>query len=349
MANLNEKKLTNMEISSFCGQMALILKSGISATEGVITMLEDSTDVHEKNILQGILDNLNMGMTLTDSLKETGLFPDYMLAMVKLGEETGTLDETMDSLSSYYEREEEVSRTVRNAIIYPAIMAIMMLIVIIVLLVFVLPIFNQVYAQLGTEMSGFSKVLLNIGTGLGTWGLYVIIALAAIAVIGLIASRFKKGAEFFGKIGYKLGFMKKTRKLKAISRLAGGLATGLKSGLDFDQSFELASDLNEEPALQDILDKCKKDMAEGMDSQEVLRESGLFSGVYSRMLSVGMKTGSAASVLERIADMNRDEVDSKMNNVLAALEPTIVIVLSVLVGIILLSVMLPLLGIISGI
>lgn len=349
MGAIKEKKLSNTELSAFCGQMSLILSSGISATEGISTMLEESDSEAERAILQGITDNMITCYSLHDAMEQTGVFPKYMLAMVKLGEETGTLDEVFDSLSHYYEREEEVSRAVRSAVIYPAIMAAMMLIVIIVLLVVVLPIFNQVYAQLGTEMTGISQVLLNIGNGIGRWGLIVLIVIAAIALICFIISRFEGGRKFFSNLGYKLGIMKKSKTLRATSRLASGLATGLKSGLDMNESLILAADLNEEPALEEVLSEAKRKVADGEDAEKALKETGLFGGIYSKMLSVGIKTGAAPQVLEQISDMNQNEVDTRLGNTLAALEPTIVIVLSVLVGVILLSVMLPLLGIISGI
>lgn len=153
---MEQRKLSGMELASFCGQLALILRSGISAVEGIVTMLEDTVSATEKEILEKILKKLEETGNLSMALSDAGVFPAYMLHMVEIGEEAGALDEVMHSLEIHYEREESIKRTVRNAITYPLIMAGMMIIVIAVLLIRVMPVFNQVFVQLGTELTGFS-------------------------------------------------------------------------------------------------------------------------------------------------------------------------------------------------
>ena len=132
-------------------------------------MLEDSTSDREKDILQQILDTLQETADFSLSLKETGLFPSYLVHMVQIGEETGTLDEVMSALSEHYEREDSIAKSIRNAVTYPMIMIGMMLVVILVLLVKVMPIFNQVFVQLGTEMAGFSGALMHIGNAISRY------------------------------------------------------------------------------------------------------------------------------------------------------------------------------------
>lgn len=149
------RPFSNMELSSFCGQMALILKSGISSTEGLTIMLEDAAPGDERTVLEDLNSNMQETGSLFLALEHAGMFPSYMLHMVEIGEETGTLDEVMESLQNHYEREEAISRSIRNSITYPMIMTGMMAVVVIVLLVKVMPIFNQVFIQLGTEMTGF--------------------------------------------------------------------------------------------------------------------------------------------------------------------------------------------------
>ena len=156
-----QKTLSNTELYSFCNQMALILKSGISSIEGISIMLEESEDASEKTILQTIYDSLIESGNFADSLECTGVFPSYMLHMIQIGEQTGKLDNVMQSLSTHYEREENIAKAVKNAVAYPLIMITMMVIVILVLITKVMPIFNQVFAQLGQEMTGFSKALLS--------------------------------------------------------------------------------------------------------------------------------------------------------------------------------------------
>lgn len=112
---------------------------------------------------------------------------------------------------------------------------------------------------------------------------------------------------------------------------------------------ELVNSLNDDPLFQEKIDLCQKKVDEGTDLSQALFTSGMFTGVYARMASIGSKTGSMDQVMEQIASLYQEDIDTRMNNILAVLEPTLVILLSLIVGVILLSVMLPLMGIMSSI
>ena len=160
------KPLSNTETAAFCSQMAMILKSGISSVEGISILLEDVDDPDEKNLLTALNDTLIQTGDFSQSLKSTGAFPDYMVHMVTLGEQAGRLDEVMASLSDYYDKEAALNQTIRSAVTYPLIMILMMLLVILVLVTKIMPIFNQVFKQLGSEMSGLSLAILQAGCGI---------------------------------------------------------------------------------------------------------------------------------------------------------------------------------------
>ena len=145
------KPFSNIELSSFCGQTALILKSGISVTEGLTIMLEDAASPEEKEVLESLLESVQETGQLYQAMENTKIYPSYMIHMVQIGEETGTLDEVMESLRNHYEREDSISKSIRNSITYPMIMTGMMAVVIVVLLVKVMPIFNQVFIQHGDD------------------------------------------------------------------------------------------------------------------------------------------------------------------------------------------------------
>lgn len=340
---------SNSDISIFCGQLALILKSGISSLEGISVMLEDSTDEAEKAFLQIIYDHLLETGNLSDALTATGRFPKYMLQMTDIGEKTGTMDDVMEHLCTYYERESSISQSLRSAITYPMIMSGMMIVVIIVLLVKVMPIFNQVFIQLGTEMTGFSKTLMNIGNVLNRYSLVFIILLAFIVLFSFFATRTTPGKKLMRSLCYKLPVLRSVFENTAACRFAGGMALTLGSGLDTEQSLKLTGSLNEDPLFQKKLDVCYKELDEGQDLYDAIHTAGIFSGIYARMASIGAKTGTMDRVMERIASLYQEEVDKRINNFLTILEPTLVILLSLFVGIILMSVMLPLIGIMSGI
>ena len=127
------------------------------------------------------------------------------------------------------------------------------------------------------------------------------------------------------------------------------MALTLSSGLNPERSMELVNSLNDDPVFQKKIDQCQSEVDEGNDLSKALFTSGMFTGVYARMASIGSKTGAMDQVMEQIAELYQDDIDTRMSNILAVLEPTLVIFLSLIVGVILLSVMLPLMGIMSSI
>lgn len=342
------RPFSNIEVSAFCSQIALILKSGISSLEGVMIMLEDTSSPEEKAILEKIVENMQETGSLYQALSETGLFPSYMTHMIQIGEETGTLDEVMESLSVHYEQEDAIGKSIKSAVTYPLVMGGMMIVVIILLLVKVMPMFNQVFIQLGTEMTGVSRMLMNVGNAINRYSIVLtVLLLAAIAAI-FIGSRTQAGRQLFRRAGYHLRSIRPIYEEIAACRFASGMALTLSSGLNPEQSMELVRALNDDPVFLQKLEACQKKMEEGEDLSEALRSVGIFSGVYARMASIGSKTGSMEQVMNRLAKLYQDDIDSRMNNALAVLEPALVIILSLIVGIILLSVMLPLTGIMSS-
>lgn len=343
------KSFSNLELSSFCGQMALILKSGISVMEGLTIMLEDAAGDDEKTVLNTLISHMQETGSLYDSMEHSGFFPSYLLHMVEIGEETGTLDEVMDALQRHYDREDSIRKSLRSSITYPMIMTGMMAVVVVILLVKIMPIFNQVFLQFGTEMHGFSRMLLNLGTALNRYSALFLALLLAIAGIVLYGVYTTSGRKLFLSLSNKVKFTRILHEDLAACRFASGMALTLRSGIHPERSLELVSSLNASPAFQKKLGLCEKELAEGKDLPEAILNAGIFSGMYARMASIGSKTGALDQVMEQIAQFYQDEIDTRMNNLLAVLEPTLVILLSFIVGVILLSVMLPLMGIMSGI
>lgn len=340
---------SHSEISAFCGQVALILKSGISSIEGISIMLEDAQSPEDKAFLQVLYDRLLETGSLYTALSDTGLFPHYMLKMVDIGEQTGTMDNVMEHLSLHYAREHSINQSLRHSITYPLIMAGMMVIVIVVLLVKVMPIFNQVFIQLGTEMNGFSKALMDIGNVINRYSLAFIILIALLILFAVFCTQTQAGRKFMGILKYKLPFLRTVQESAVACRFASGMALTLSSGLDTEQSLRLAGALNDDPVFARKMEICYQQLEDGKDLYEAIHAAGIFSGVYARMASLGARTGTMDQVMDQIATRYQEEVDDRINNLLAILEPTLVIILSLFVGVILLSVMLPLIGIMSSI
>ena len=225
----------------------------------------------------------------------------------------------------------------------------MMLVVILVLLVKVMPIFNQVFVQLGTEMTGVSGALMHIGNAINRYSVVLVILLAAIAAALFFGSRTETGKAALAKFAKHFRFFSSMAQQQAGCRFADVMNLALRSGLTPERGLELAAMLNQDPDFQIKLEACQKQVNEGEDLSHALFSSGILTGTYARLASIGQKTGSMDQVMKQVSDMYQEEIDTRISNTLAILEPSLIIGLSLIVGIILLSVMLPLMGIMSGI
>lgn len=349
MSKPSGKLLSNKELSMFCDQIAMILNAGISPMEGVTIMLEDALSTEGKEILSVILEHCNRGESFHASVSASGVFPKYALDMIEIGEQSGKLEDVMHALAFHYNREESIAQGIKNAVTYPFLIVAMMLIVILVLIIKVLPIFNQVFVQLGSEMTGFSKGLLNLGTTISNYSMLFVIIFLAILAAYVFFAKTKIGKSAFASFCTIFFATRNFYDKIASGRFASGMALTMSAGLDTDASLEMVQRLVDNNTMAEKIEKCRELIKDGSSFAEALVESEIFTSMYGRMLTIGYKTGSIDKVLEKIADAYEDEVDNRINSIITVLEPTLVIILSVVVCMILLSVMLPLMGIMSSI
>lgn len=342
--------LSNMEISSFCSQMAMILRSGISSAEGLSLMLDETSDKDKDEIklLTVMGDTLLSTGSFYEALKATGVFPHYMLKMVQIGEAAGKTDDVMSALAVHYEREASIAQSIKNALTYPLIMLFMMVLVVLVLITKVMPIFNQVFIQLGSEMTGFSKAILNFGTAINRSSIVLIDILVVLVLLVLYLFKTKSGRAKLNRFSSRFAATRALSEQLAACRFASGMYLTLSSGMSPEEALSLSEALIDNEPFLKKLEICKEQVLLGEDLAKTLLNTSVFSGLYARMTSIGSRTGVLDEVMHEIADKYQEEIDQKFTRIIAALEPTLVIILSVIVGMILLSVMLPLAGIMSN-
>jgi type IV pilus assembly protein PilC len=344
------KTLSNTELSYFCGQMSMIIRAGISSIEGLYMMADDSEATpDEKKLYKDIQVKLEEGGYLYSALDSVGVFPSYMVNMTRIGEETGTLDNVMDALRRHYAREEEIRQSIRQAVTYPIVMAGMILVVILVLLLQVMPVFRQVFRQLGSEMTGFAGALFNAGDIIRRYSIVFVVALVAILLIAVICVRTEGGRKAGIAFLSKFRFFKKLRNDISTSRFADGLALALRSGFSPDFGIEMVAEIIEDKVFSAKIETCKQKLTDGSPFDEALKESQILSGVPARMMTIGNRTGSADTVMEQISDLSQKRIDTSISNALGTIEPVLIVLLSLIIGAILMSVMFPLLGIVSSI
>jgi type IV pilus assembly protein PilC len=321
----------------------LAMKAGIPVSEGVGMYKEEETDLSRRDGVELVENSLSLGNKLSDALREPKIFPDYMVDMVEVGEKTGKLDDTLLSLSRYYDRQETISKSIRGAVTYPIMLLGVLLLVLVIFVVKILPIFSDVYRQLGAKMSGTAEAALAFGQWLG--GNWIAIT-AVIIVVAVLAVIFRAKLKILLRgifMGGKLGESMLAARFSAI------LTMTLSSGMDSDEALVMAARLTEDKKAAAKISECAKEAAKGTSFTQCVADTGIFSALYNRMLAIGVRTGSSDTVMDEIARRTGDEAGDRLEAFIGKIEPTLVIVMSLLVGILLLSVMLPLAGIMSSI
>lgn len=344
---MKNNQLTNREISVFASQIALILNAGISTYEGISIMKEDNEDGQMTEMYQIILEHLDQGESLYTALVATQKFPDFALNMIEIGEQSGELEDVMKSLNTHYQRLHDTNEGLKNAISYPLMMITLMLIVVVVLITQVLPIFNKVFEQLGSSITGFSKAMLDLGNILTRYSYIFIGIFIVIGGIGLYLFKNKKGKE---KLHHFIATFPLTKNISmdlSLSKFTSGIAIALSSGLDIDYSFQLSKELIDNPRLQQRVHDAEELMQE-KDLADALVDAKVLTGMNARLIKLGNKTGHIDMVMRKISDYYDQETNERIHHLIGIIEPTLVAVLSIIVGLILLSVMLPLMGIMSS-
>lgn len=343
-------ELSNLEIADLCRELALLLHSGVGLGDGLTLLTEKEEDWSRRALLSQVACFVEEGTSLATVFDRTGSFPPHVTGLLQVGERTGRTEETLNALSSYYEEKARMEHQVRTALTYPAILLLLMMVVIIVLLSQVLPVFNEIYASLGGRLTGVAGGLLRLGRMLDS---AMPVLCVVLAVILTVLAAFSLHRGFRGRV---LSFWRDRWGDRGIgkkmndARFAQALSMSFSSGLPLEEAVDMAARLLKDvPAAVKRCNVCRKRLEQGEGLSNALGETGFLTASACRLLTLGMRSGNGDSVMEEIARRMSEDVQAAIESKVAKVEPTLVLVTSVLVGAILLSVMLPLMNIMTAI
>ena len=344
------RQLTNREIASFCEQLEWLVHSGIGLGEGLRLMAEDETEETRKAIYMQAADVVEEGTSLSEALKAAGCFTVYACGSIGTGEATGRLEEALRALKLYYEEKERMNRRLRSALLQPSLLVLLMLIVLGILLTQVLPVFQSVYVSLGGTMSGVAGGLLKTGLWLKDvlWLVYGVLGLAVILVVLFAVCRLfrEKVTGLWKRYAGDKGVMRKVND----AAIAQVMAMGLASGMVLEDTMDLAAEVTADvPKAKERCLRCKEELLSGEPLVDALKSSEVLPVSACRLLGVGMQGGNGDTVMAEIAEKLSEEADAALTNRIEKTEPVLVLSVSVLVGVILLVVMLPLINIMETI
>lgn len=340
--------LTNQETAYLCRSLSGLLHAGISVGEGCYLLCQESSG-DSRQILSGLCSAMDEGISFADALDSVLCFPASTVGLIRAGEYAGKLEEALLSCARFHETQDQIRRQLKNALGYPLILLCLMFLVVGVLLIQVLPVFDSVYASLGTRLTGISAGLLYLGQWLkqALPGLAVLVpaVLAAAAVL----FRIPRTKSFLISRFTLLGDDRGIRRMFNNALFAQALAMGIGSGLTPEEAVSLGGQLlKDSPAAAGRCRQCLQQIEEGTDFDKALGSGQLLPPAACRMLSLGLRSGNADRILEDIATRMLEDAEMALQDRISKIEPALVLISSVLVGSILLSVMLPLMQILTA-
>jgi general secretion pathway protein F len=340
-------KSSKTQIIEFTKQMATLLNSGIKLTEALSVLTLQTSNVRFKNAITDIRDRVVTGESFTDGLKDYSDYFDVIyVSMVRVGEVTGTLGESLLTIANFMEKRQRVESKVLTAMIYPIVLILFCIAAVLILTIKVIPKIAEQIARTGQELPWITRRLMNVSYVLTSWWLVAVIA----AVFGIVwgFKRFLKtqrGAYLRDKFILSLPLFGPLIKQRVVSRFTSTLSTLLSSGLSMAESLRVVSDVTGNSLMRQAVQQARERILAGADIATPLRDSGVIEPAIAHMVAVGEKSGELERMLKSISENLEASTDVVIERLSAAVEPIIIIVMAAIVGLIAYATILPILRI----
>jgi len=338
------------QIIDFTKQMATLLNSGIKLTESLSALIQQTSDVRFKNALTDIRDRVVTGESFTDALKEYSDYFDVIyVSMVRVGEVTGTLGQSLSTIAGFMEKRQRVESKVMTAMIYPIVLILFCIVAILILTTKVIPTIGEQMKRAGQELPWVTRQLMNVGNVLTSWRLLVVIAVVAGIVWGL--KRFlstPRGAYLRDKFILSLPLFGPLIKQRVVSRFASTLSTLLGSGLSMAESLRVVAEVTGNSLMKRAVQQSRERILAGADIATPLRDSGVIDPAVAHMVAVGEKSGELETMLKNIGENLETSTDVVIERLSVAIEPLIIIFMATVIGVIAYATLLPIIRFSAG-
>ena len=341
--------MTNSFIINFCDEMSQLLNTGISPISSIEILLEDETDKESIHILKRIKDLMDEGHNFSESVELMHSFPKYMVSMLKIAEKVGKLDVILAELKKYYERIERIKSELVNALTVPILLFFILIAIFVVLVVKILPIFNNIFSQLGIEMGEMARDMLSLGQILSEFSsiLTAILSCVVITLLLFLIIPFlrKRLIGLFMNASNKTGFIYKL----CLSHFMSSMSMYLYNGYTVENAIIYSSTFfNDMKSIKKVLDKVIKEVQEGKYFISVFKDNALLTSKDIIKLKVAEKTGRIDNAFEVLSEKYETEAYNEIDRIVESIEPIIVVLMGLIVSTVILSVLMPLLGLLSS-
>ncbi len=328
-------------VSEVCLQLAFILESGMALEDGVGALADKSEKDGLQPVYQALCAGLNETGSLCEAMRRSVAFPAYAVEMAGVGETTGRLEAVLRGLADYYEREARMREAITDATVYPIALGAMLVVIVLVMLCKVLPVFRRVLGGMGVGAADAGGALITLGAWLG-WIVMALVGLAVLAALGCaLALRTQARERVLRLLRRVFPQLRRIEAERSAARAALALSRMLSSGFGPEEAAATAASVLEDGAAAARMKDMRQALEEGEAFSDALERSGLFQPRQMRMIRAGAQAGRGAQVLEKLAADYEEAAESEIARIVSIIEPTLIALLSIVVGGILLSVMLP--------
>lgn len=344
------RKLTSDEVSYFCCQLAMILDSGVPLYDGLTVLAAETRDKSsdEANaLMDSIIGSLASEKPLYAALEDTGLFPVYCVKTVMAGELSGRLYEALSELSDYYEKDAAMRDNIRSAVVSPIIMLVIASAVIAVLIIKILPMFAEIFADSAPEIYSTITKSVNISAAAGTVMLIICGAAVLISAAFYLIWSCGETAKIM-EIAAKFPLTRKTAEAVSLAKFSGAVSMMIGSGLSPAQALQNAKGISSNPVIDEKIDRCADMVMNDVPFSDAIEQTELLPVFYAQTLRVSYRSGSFDTAWKKISSKLREEADARLRGIISAAEPALTTVLTISAGVIMLTVMIPLMNIMSA-
>jgi len=337
-----KNRVREKEIVVFTRQFATMIDAGLPLVQCLEILSSQQDNLFFKDILLKVKGDVEAGSTFADALrKHPTVFNDLFCNLVAAGEAGGILDTILNRLAVYIEKTMNLKKKVKGAMVYPAAVLCVALVVTGSLLIFVIPVFQKMFADMGGTLPAFTQLVINISDALRTYWWAIGILLVGLLLGFRYYYRTEKGRERIDDYLLRLPILGTLIKKVAIAKFTRTLSTMLSSGVPILEGLDIVARTSGNKTIEKAIMKTRVSIGEGKTVAEPLGASGIFPPMVVQMISVGESTGALDSMLSKIADFYDDEVDSAVAALTSLLEPVLMVFLGTTIGALVIAMYLP--------
>ena len=347
---LTKEKVKKKNLMNFTRQLAVFIKAGIPITEALTTISDETTDTALRRALGEIIDDLrNGGLFSTSAAQHPNVFPPYYVGILQSAELTGKLDEALDSLAAYLDREIETRAKVISALAYPLVVMALAMVTVLILAGYVLPQFKPLFEELGADLPLSTRTMLFFSRFFtDLWYVTAIFLLLMIGFIAFLAAH-PTGKEIWQRMSLKIPMLGGIIEYSILERFCAVMATMLQAGVAVPSAMETTTTAVNNVVYREQLEIARQQMLEGAGFSQPLIETELFPGAARQMFKVGEETGTLDQQLEVAAEYFNRELDYKIKTFTTAFEPIMIIFVGVVVDFVAVSLVQAMYGVLGGV